>query len=67
MALLARDHFLPHMFALRADRQVHRYGVVVLALAAAALLVAAKGTRRRWFRCSPSGCSWDSRCPSSAW
>jgi amino acid transporter len=43
MALLARDHFLPHMFALRADRQVHRYGVVVLALAAAALLVAAKG------------------------
>ena len=42
-ALLARDNFLPHMFALRADRQVHRYGVVVLAIAAAALLAASKG------------------------
>jgi amino acid transporter len=42
-ALLARDNFLPHMFGLRADRQVHRYGVVVLALFAAALLVAANG------------------------
>jgi len=42
-ALLARDNFLPHMFGLRADRQVHRYGVVVLALLAAALLAAANG------------------------
>ena len=42
-ALLARDNFLPHMFALRADRQVHRYGVVVLAVFAAALLVASSG------------------------
>ncbi|HLJ99059.1 MAG TPA: APC family permease [Streptosporangiaceae bacterium] len=42
-AILAGDNFLPHMFGLRADRQVHRYGVVVLALAAAALLVASKG------------------------
>jgi amino acid transporter len=42
-ALLAKDNFLPHMFALRADRQVHRYGVVALAILAAALLVAAKG------------------------
>jgi len=42
-ALLAKDNFLPHMFALRADRQVHRYGVVVLAVLAAALLVAANG------------------------
>jgi amino acid transporter len=42
-ALLARDNFLPHMFGLRADRQVHRYGVVVLAVAAAALLGAASG------------------------
>jgi len=42
-ALLAKDNFLPHMFALRADRQVHRYGVVVLAILAATLLVAAKG------------------------
>jgi amino acid transporter len=42
-ALLAKDNFLPHMFGLRADRQVHRYGVITLALLAAALLVAAKG------------------------
>ena len=42
-ALLAKDNFLPHMFGLRADRQVHRYGVVVLAVLAAALLVAARG------------------------
>jgi len=42
-ALLAKDNFLPHMFGLRADRQVHRYGVVVLAVLAAALLVEAKG------------------------
>ena len=42
-ALLAKDNFLPHAFGLRADRQVHRYGVVVLAVLAAALLVAAHG------------------------
>src|SRR5580700_531165 len=42
-ALLARDNFLPHMFGLRADRQVHRYGVVVLAVLAGALLVASNG------------------------
>jgi len=46
-ALLARDNFLPHMFGLRADRQVHRYGVVVLALLAAVLLVAAGGDTQR--------------------
>ena len=42
-SLLARDNFLPHLFSLRADRQVHRYGVGVLAVAAAILLVAARG------------------------
>ena len=41
--LLARDNFLPHMFGLRADRQVYRYGIGVLAVLAAALLVVAKG------------------------
>ncbi len=34
-SLLATDNFLPHLFFLRAARQVHRYGVVVLAVAAA--------------------------------
>jgi len=46
-ALLARDNFLPHMFGLRADRQVHRYGVVVLAVLAAALLVASGGDTQK--------------------
>jgi amino acid transporter len=42
-SLLAKDNFLPHMFALRADRQVHRYGIIVLAILAAALLAASNG------------------------
>ena len=42
-SLLARDNYLPHLFFLRADRQVYRYGVSVLALAAAVLLVVARG------------------------
>lgn len=41
--LLAKDNFLPHVFTLRADRQVFRYGVGFLAVAAAALLVASRG------------------------
>jgi amino acid transporter len=41
--LLAHDNFLPHFFGLRADRRVFRYGVGVLAIAAALLLVAARG------------------------
>ncbi len=43
-SLLATDNFLPHLFFLRAARQVHRYGVVVLAVLAAALLVASSGS-----------------------
>jgi amino acid transporter len=39
-SLLARDNLLPHVFALRADRPVYRYGVVTLAVLAALLLVA---------------------------
>jgi amino acid transporter len=46
-SLLARDNFLPHMFGLRADRQVHRYGVVVLAIFAAALLAASGGDTQK--------------------
>jgi hypothetical protein len=42
-SLLARDNNLPHLFRLRADRQVHRYGIGVLAVVAAILLVVAKG------------------------
>jgi amino acid transporter len=43
MALLARDNHLPHVFALKADRQVHRHGVLALAAVSAALLVFSGG------------------------
>jgi amino acid transporter len=43
-SLLATDNFLPHLFFLRAARQVHRYGVVVLAVFAAVLLVVSDGS-----------------------
>jgi amino acid transporter len=42
-SLLARDNNLPHLFRLKADRQVHRYGISVLAIVAAILLVVARG------------------------
>jgi amino acid transporter len=41
--LLAHDNFLPHLFGLRADRRVFRYGIGVLAVAAALLLVVSRG------------------------
>ena len=47
MNLLAKDHRLPHLFYLRAERPVYRYGIVVLALAAALLLVAVDATTER--------------------
>jgi amino acid transporter len=40
MSILAKDHRLPHLFYLRAERPVYRYGIVVLALLSCALLVA---------------------------
>ncbi len=39
MSLLARDNRLPHLFGLRAEHPVYRYGVVALALLAGLLLV----------------------------
>ncbi|WP_127359210.1 APC family permease [Actinacidiphila soli] len=47
MSLLARDHRLPHLFGLRAERPVYRYGVLALALLAAVLLVAANADTHR--------------------
>jgi amino acid transporter len=41
--LLAQDNFLPHVFGLRADRRVFRYGVGFLAVAAALLLLVSQG------------------------
>jgi hypothetical protein len=42
-SLLARDHYLPHLFALRGDRQVFANGIWVLAILSAVLLVAVQG------------------------
>ncbi|WP_251094331.1 amino acid permease [Streptomyces sp. Caat 7-52] len=47
MSLLARDHRLPHLFGLRAERPVYRYGVTVLALMAALLLLATDADTHR--------------------
>jgi amino acid transporter len=40
MSLLSKDNRLPHLFGLRAERPVHRYGVAALAVLAAVLLIA---------------------------
>jgi amino acid transporter len=40
MSLLAKDHRLPHLFYLRAERPVYRQGILALALLAMLLLIA---------------------------
>ncbi len=40
LSLLAKDHRLPHLFYLRAERPVYRYGIAALALLAMLLLIA---------------------------
>jgi amino acid transporter len=40
LSLLAKDHRLPHVFYLRAERPVYRAGVIALAVAALLLLIA---------------------------
>jgi amino acid transporter len=47
MSLLARDHRLPHLFYLRAERPVYRHGIVALALAALFLLIAVNAETNR--------------------
>jgi len=46
-SLLARDSFLPRIFTLHGERTVYRYGVVVLAVLAAALIVGSGGNTQR--------------------
>ncbi|MFD9962179.1 APC family permease [Amycolatopsis sp. NPDC058986] len=41
--LLAEHNNLPHVFALRAERQVHRYGIGFLAITSALLLIISDG------------------------
>jgi hypothetical protein len=47
MSLLSGDDRLPHLFGLRAERPVHRYGVVALAVLAALLLIAVNAVTAR--------------------
>ncbi|MGQ4380218.1 APC family permease [Streptomyces sp. SAS_267] len=47
MSLLAKDHRLPHLFGLRKERPVYRWGVVALALLAALLLIAVNADTHR--------------------
>ena len=47
MSILARDHRLPHVFYLRAERPVYRFGIVSLAVLAALLLVAVNAETNR--------------------
>jgi amino acid transporter len=47
MSLLAKDHRLPHLFYLRAERPVYRYGIAALALLAMLLLIAVNAQTNR--------------------
>jgi len=47
MSLLAKDHRLPHLFYLRAERPVYRQGIVALAFAAMLLLIAVNAETNR--------------------
>jgi amino acid transporter len=47
MSRLSHDNRLPHLFSLRAEHQVYRYGVAALTLAAALLLVVVGGDTQR--------------------
>jgi amino acid transporter len=47
MSLLAKDNRLPHLFYLRAERPVYRWGIAALAAAAALLLVVVEARTER--------------------
>jgi hypothetical protein len=47
MSLLSADDRLPHLLGLRAERPVHRYGVITLAVLAAVLLIAVDAVTSR--------------------
>ena len=47
LSLLAQDNRLPHLFGLRAERRVFRYGLVALSLSAALLLCIVDGATQR--------------------
>ena len=46
-SLLADDHYMPHVFSLRGDRQTFSYGIFGLAILSAGLLIAVDGNTIR--------------------
>ncbi len=46
-SLLSRDNYVPHVFALRGDRQVFDYGIWTLTVLSGALLIAVNGNTNR--------------------
>jgi len=46
-SLLARDNYLPHLFALRGERQVFDFGILTLTVFSAGLLIAVGGNTDR--------------------
>jgi amino acid transporter len=46
-SLLARDNYVPHLFALRGDRQVFDFGILTLTALSALLLIAVGGSTER--------------------
>jgi amino acid transporter len=46
-SLLSRDHYLPHLFSHRGDRQVFSTGILTLAVLSGALLIAVDGNTQR--------------------
>jgi amino acid transporter len=67
MSLLSDDNRLPHLLGLRAERPVHRYGVVALAVLAGVLLIAVDAVTARLIPLYAIGCSSDSPSARPAW
>ena len=66
-SLLGYDNYLPHLFSLRGGRQVFTYGIVTLAVLAAALLIAVDGTTQSLIPMFAIGSSLVSPSRREAW
>ena len=67
-SFVAEDSFLPHRLTRRGHRLVFSNGIIILAIAAEALLIADRGLSwTSWSASTPSACSPASRWPAPAW
>ena len=67
VSFVAEDSFLPRKLTVRGHRLVFSNGIVVLAAASIALLLATGAKVAPSSPCTPSGCSPASRWPGRAW